>query len=471
MSAEREAERGREVAEQVAAQVGLVEDEALLAYITELGQRVAAQSPRQDVTYTFHVVDMEEPNAFALPGGYVYVSRGLLALSNGEAELANVLGHEIAHVAARHAAQRQTRAAGVGLVLLPAVVGGALLSSLLGVPGDLVNAAVNAPLQMLGIGFIAAYSRDQEREADEVGQAMAARAGIDPHGLADFMGTLEAYQKLQTSDTRRPSFFDSHPTTPERVGTTSTRAEELVFVRAPGIAADRAAFLERIEGLLVGANPAEGLFQGQSFLHPDLDFIVVFPEGWKTRNARAGVGAFAPDEDAQILLELQGRGDDPSVAAQEVLAQLSKNTTLHRLESAPIRIRGLPAHRVRALAIQGRTSAGLELTWVVKDGLIYRFGGLAASGAAAKHAAALESVPASFRALQPAERGSVRELRLRLVAARSGESLARFSDRTGNAWSEQETALANDLEEGATLRGGQLLKVAVPQPYAPPAAP
>jgi predicted Zn-dependent protease len=468
MSSAQEAERGREVAGEVASQVGLVEDEALVGYVSEVGQRVAARSPRQDVTYSFYVLDMEEPNAFALPGGYVYVSRGLLALANEESELAGVLGHEIGHVAARHAAQRQTRAAGVGLVLLPAAVGGALLSSVLGMPGDLVNATVNTPLQMLGVGFIAAYSRDQEREADEVGQTLAAGAGFDPHGLSRFLASLEAYEKLQSGTERGPSFFDAHPTTPERVASTERRAASLAWTRAPGVAADRRAFLERIEGLRIGANPAEGEFREQLFLHPDLDFVVAFPEGWRTQNTRSRVGAVAPEEDAQILLELQGPGDDPGAAAEAALEELGRQATVRVEDSAPLRAGGLPGHRAHVVAVRGRESVALELTWLAKDGLVYRFTGLTRGGDFARHAAVLAAVPQSFRALRREERASIHELRLRLVPAQGGESLARLSDRTGNAWSEAETALANDLEAGTALRAGQLMKLALPQPYVSP---
>ncbi len=468
MSSQREKEVGREAAAQVAQQMGLIEDAALVGYVSELGQRVARHSPRQDVAYSFHVVDMEEPNAFALPGGYIYVSRGLLALSNDESELANVLAHEIAHVAARHSAQRQTRAVGVGLVLLPAAVGGALLGSVLGMPGDLVGATVNAPLQMLGVGFISAYGRDQEREADRVGQKMAAEAGIDPGGLSDFLDTLEAYERLKTGKTRRPSFFDSHPTTPERVATTAKRAGGLEWAPQPG-AGDRAAFLARIEGLLVGRNPAEGVFDGQRFLHPDLDFTVRFPDEWNTVNARAGVGGFAPARDGQILLELQGPGDDPRRAASQALESLPAPAGIQVIDSTELRVGPYPAFRAHLLAARGRDSLPLDITWIAKDGLVYRFTAMAGRERFAAYRAAMRAVPDGFRALSPAERESVRENRLRLVSARAGESLESLGARTGNAWSAAETAVANALPEGI-LESGRVLKIAVPQRYQPDAS-
>jgi len=468
MSRAREQELSREAAEQVAAEMGLVSDPQLLDYVDRVGQRVAARSPRRDVSYAFQVLDTPEPNAFALPGGHVYVSRGLLALANAEAELANVLGHEIAHVAARHAAQRQTRGVGVGLVLLPAAVAGAALGVAIGAPGDLLGAAVNAPLRLAGSGLIAAYGRDQEREADRVGQALVAESGTDPRGLAQFMGTLEAYEELTTGEARRrPGFFDTHPSTPERVANAAGRADELEWTPAPGIAADRAEFLSHLEGIRVGASPAEGVFEGSRFLHPDLDLTLVFPEGWTLVNARAGVAAFAPERDAQIVLEIDGEGGDPKAAAGRALESLGSDTSVEVVAVEDLTIGPHPATRARLRASPGPGQAPLaiEVTWIAKQGLVYRISAVGERAASERHQAALAAVPASFRALDAAERARIRDTRLRVVEAREGESLAGLCERSGNAWSEAETAVANGLAAGAPLATGQRVKVAVEQPY------
>ena len=170
MSPSREAAVGRDAASQVAAEIGLVNDPELTRYVSAIGERLAAKSPRQDVVYRFHVADMPEANAFALPGGYIYVSRGLLALANDEDELANVIGHEIGHVAARHSAQRETRAMGVGILSTLGTVAAGVLG------GAGAAQAASQLGQVAGAGLIASYGRDQERQADEVGQKMAADA-------------------------------------------------------------------------------------------------------------------------------------------------------------------------------------------------------------------------------------------------------------------------------------------------------
>ena len=196
-----------------------------------MSTRWASASPStrrvETSSYRFHVADMPEPNAFALPGGYIYVSRGLLVIANSEAELANVIGHEIGHVAARHASQRETRSVGVGLLsALGTIVAGVAA-------GGQAAQAVSQLGQIAGAGLIASYGRDQERQADEVGQQLAAESGWDPGGgVTTSSSTLERQTTLEHGE-RLPSFLDSHPMTSERAQATAARARSLTRDAAP----------------------------------------------------------------------------------------------------------------------------------------------------------------------------------------------------------------------------------------------
>ncbi|MFB0979189.1 MAG: M48 family metalloprotease, partial [Myxococcota bacterium] len=215
MSEEDEREIDEQEALKVAALMGLVEDPELLSYLKELGEAMAASAPRRKLDYHFNVVEMDAPNAFALPGGHIYVSRGLLVLSNSEAELANVLGHEIGHVAARHAAQRDMRAKTIGLATILGTVGAVIASR---------DGRTAAGVQVLGQGMISAYSREQEREADRIAQDLAVAVGVDPGGMSDFLRSLDSTVRLEQGYSRQTSFFDTHPSTPERVAEASTQA-------------------------------------------------------------------------------------------------------------------------------------------------------------------------------------------------------------------------------------------------------
>jgi predicted Zn-dependent protease len=454
MSPQQETAIGKQAAAQVEREIGLVPDAQLTGYVDGIGQRLAARSPRQDVTYRFAVADMPEANAFALPGGWIYVSRGLLVLANSEDELANVIAHEIGHVAARHAAQRQTRSTGVGLLsalgtLAAAVVVGPEAAQMVGQLG-----------QVAGAGLIASYSRDQEREADAVGQQIAAAAGWDPAGMATFLETLEREGRLRAGGVARaPTFLDSHPAAGERAVVAHRRAAELGARPGAARTRDRTAFLRRIEGVAVGPDPREGVFEDERFLHPELDFAIDFPRGWQTRNARQAVGAMAPRRDALVVLESQGAREEPVQAARRWLAA---NPGAQVVESGAARIGPWPGYQalVRARTQQGE--AVLALTWFAHPRGTFRLTGMTSPSAWRAYAPDFDDVARSLRPLSAAERRGITGLRLAVVSARQGETLAQLSGRTGNRWSLDETAVANALPRDARLEPGLLVKVALP---------
>jgi predicted Zn-dependent protease len=449
---------GREGAEQVAAEMGIFPAPPLTAYVAAVGARVAAHSPRAGVAWRFEIVDQQAPNAFALPDGHIYVSRGLLALTNSEDELAGVLAHEVVHVAARHHAQQQTRAAGVGLLALPAVVAGSLL-------GGPMGQAVEAPVLLLGSGIVASYGRDQEREADHFGQRLAAEAGYDPSALAAFLATLERWSAARESGSQEAGFFDTHPSTPERVANARANAASIELPRTAGIAPDAAAFLGRLDGLLVGPNPAEGVFDGQRFLHPDLDFTLRFPDDWRVANERSVVAASSPDGRATSMMQVQSQGDDPQAAARAMLAALSRETTVDLRRSGPLEIGGRRAFRAEAVARGARGPTALHLTWIAHRGAIFLVAGVADAAAAQASWGAFDAISASFRPLRDEERDSIRELSLRLVRARAGESLDAAARRGGSAWGTRQVAIANACDPNEPLSGDEVLKIAVRLPY------
>ncbi len=451
MSEAREAELGAQAAEQVAASIGLVEDEALTAYVRALGERLAQRSPRRGVRYRFFVADMPEPNAFALPGGYIYISRGLLALSNSEAELANVIGHEIGHVAARHAAQRETRALGANLLTVLGVLAA-------GASGNTALAQATSEFgQIAAAGLIASYGREQEHEADAVGQRIAAGSGWDPAAMASFLDQLRGETRLRTGGERLPSFLDSHPATADRVRVTAERAAGLPVAPTPAIAASRAAFYGRLRGLLIGPNPREGVFRGPLFLHAPLDLALRFPEGWRTQNQKQAVAAQSPERDAVLVLEAQGPSGDPAAAA----AEFAERAQLALGDGERLRGSAFPSYRARARARTESRELALSITWIAHPKVMLRLTGAVAPerwSAALPH---FEHAAASIRTLRAAERESIRAQRLAVATARAGESLDRLSRRVGNRWSVDETAVANDLEKTAPLKAGRPVKVVV----------
>jgi predicted Zn-dependent protease len=457
MSSSEERKLGDEEAKKVAAEMGLVDEPRLVSYVRQVGARVAAGSPRQDVAYTFDVVGMPEPNAFALPGGHVYVTRGLLVLLVSEDELAGVLGHEIGHVAARHSVQQMSRAAPIGILTGIGALATGIVSPFLGDVIGGVGATANALV-------LAPYGRDQEREADRVGAELAAKAGYDPAALASSLHTLEREDKLSNADAAsRGSFFATHPPLPERVSNVEIQAAGLARGKPDPVAGSPAVFLERLDGVVVGPSAAEGVFQDQTFVHPDLDVALTFPAGWKTRNTRAAVGALDPDRRATIVLEAVGTGDDPAqaVAAFDAEAKSDLSSRLERVD-----VGGRRGVHTTARARTNDGPLALDLTWVAQDGHIFRVLGATKPSDFDRFADTFRTTARSLRRPSAAERARVREARLRLVRGRTGETLASLAARTDSVWKPEMVAVANALPDAATPVPDRKVKVAESEPYA-----
>jgi predicted Zn-dependent protease len=450
----------REQAKEVEASFGLVKDPELTAYVDAIGQMLASYSPRKDVEYHFQIVEMEEPNAFALPGGHIYVSRGLLVVANSEAELANVIGHEIGHVAARHAARQDAHVKTMGLATL--------LSDLMS--GGEQESSENEPLSG---SFVARYARNQEREADRIGLELAADAGVDPSGLGRFLGTLDQLSRLRQGFSQPQSYLSTHPADQERMIEAATRAQEHGWrsERPPlrewqagrPVAATREEFLAHIDGLTVGRPASEGVFQEDRFLHADLGFTVQFPSGWRTLNLNDQVVGIAPKRDAVVLLQLDSRGDDPREAA----IAYAMREGLHLGDDISLRVGGLPAFRARALVPTSFGRIPAEITWIAHGGMVFRLLAGMQPGSIRSYEGIFRKYSHSFRSLTEEERAGIGELRLRLARPHAGETMAELSARTHNEWELAYTAVANGLAPAAPLPPGGLIKVAVREPYVP----
>lgn len=448
--------RGEASLRQALPQLPLVRDPALTAYVQALGARLAQQSPRQDVEYQFFVVDWPEPNAFAGPAGFVFVTRGLLAFTNSEDELANIIGHEIGHIAGRHAAGRQSRAAGIELA--NKVLG----SAIAGVAGGGVGAGAAAQAgQVAGLGLSAAYNRDQERESDEIGQQIAAQSGWDPLGMTQFLTALEQLEALQKPDSQRPTYLASHPTLGERVGSTAKRAAALPRGSERPFTVKQRDYYRRIDRIRVGPDPGLGILQGQRFLYVDLDFRIDFPGGWRLANLPAAVVGLSPGRDAVLGIELQPGSSDPAVAAAE-FARLSR---LEVRDLATTSIGGSAATRGRATVVTPAGPLLLELAWISRPGGTLRVIGLAPAARAEEYRAAFATTAESVAPLDRNDRQQVVGYELRFTKGFAGESLEEFARRTLNRWSPDITAIANGLRPGTRLEADRPMKYIVAVTY------
>ncbi len=449
-----QARLGDEAAKQVEQQLGLVRDAALEGYVRAIGEKLAAASALPGGPWKFQVVDASDPNAFALPGGHVYVTRGLLALVNSEDELAGVIGHEIGHVTAQHSAKR----IGAAVITAPIAIGTGLAGLVLGIASPLLGSVVAGTGQLLTSGLvIAPYSREQEHAADEIGQGLTAAVGYDPDGISRFLHTLDREVTLQAGKQSSFHFLDSHPMAPDRVERTAERARTLARAAGQPVASGRADFLRRLDGIVIGSDPAQGVFEEHLFLHPELDLAIAFPPGWETANTAEAVGAMSPDREAVAVLRVAAAGGSLDAVVAEVQRE-QQDLAFERFE-----IGGLPAARSR-FASRGRVS---EITLIGYRGDVYALIADCAEGVAKAYGASLDATARSFRALRAGERTGIRESRLRAREARVGETPASIAERTGSSWKPEQVAVANAVEVGSAFGAGSLVKLSLPQPYTP----
>jgi predicted Zn-dependent protease len=429
---------GRESSEGVKAELGVLEDPALAEYVSGIGNKLLRGMPRRGFDYQFYVVDMVEPNAFALPGGYIFVSRGLLALANSEDELACVIGHEITHAARRHAAAQQ-----------------ALQKTL-------------PPLMLPGSAAkFASYGREMEREADEGGQILCAAAGYDPMAMSTFLTNLGLTSRLQFGYTRNPTFFDTHPGSEERAAANAVRAREIRWRRDPALGDSRAALLRRIDGLEVAQRPEAGMFEGDRFVHPALGFTVRFPSGWNKQNTNRAVGAVEPRGEAVVFLSADSPPGEVGQVAREWIAQQQETMRLNVHDSRPVKVGGIDAWRVEASAVDRGSSLRAQLTFIPFHEATWRITGAAPAVVAKRHEGAMLSTARSFRPLTEDERRGIQVDRLRIATARAGEDLSALSKRTSNVWSVNDTAVYNAVFADHRFEGGESVKIAVRERYTP----
>ena len=453
-SVEKDKAIGKDTAKQVEAEMGLYSDAAKTEYLKKVGRRLVDVNPDQRFEYSFAIIDQFEPNAFALPGGWIYVSRGMLILTNDEAELANVLGHEMIHVTRRHSVRQMSNSLVPGLLSIPGLIVGGVVNEQL---GDLINAPVN----LIGGAYLASHSRKDEFEADEKGQQLAALSGYDPASLAPILDRLEGFVNVSTGEKRIPGFFDTHPTTPDRVERVIRDAKKITWVKQQGIMASSSEYLKKLDGLLVGENPAVGIFRGPIFLQPELQLVITFPEGWKYMNTPQAVFALAPQKDGMVSLGISAEGTDPAQPATQFKDAMKDQYGITPVRSESLKINGLSSHLVEYVDQSKKQGTHLTVYWIAYRDLIYHMVCLAP----ASLKASLDATALSFRSMNVKEKDSIKENRLRIVTARSGETLATLSKRTGNVLDLKMTAVINGIDAEKALKTGQLIKIAVQQSY------
>jgi predicted Zn-dependent protease len=449
MSPAEEMEVGRKEHPKILAQFGGVHDDPNIGgYVAVVGGSLVANSGQARYPFSFTVLNSSVVNAFALPGGYVYVTRGLLALANSEAELAGVLAHEIGHVTARHAAQRYSRnvIAGLGAALLGALTDSDELSSIAQVGSQL---------------YLSGFSRDQEYESDLLGVRYMSRTGYNPRAQASFLATLRAEHELNATVAGRQGadegfdFFASHPRTADRVAAAVRAADQSGL--PPDAPLRRDEYLRAIDGLLYGDDPAQGFVRGRVFAHPGIGFTFEVPAGFRLLNDSQAVLAQGP-RGAVIRFDGEKRQRRGSMAAYLTRVWVPK------ARPADVQTFDLDGMELAtgSARVQG-ASGPLDVRFVAiryNPDQIYRF--LLATPPQATRALQREMLRAalSFRRLNHAEAARYKPRRLQMVRVEPGQSAAGLASFMAvDDYPLERFRVLNALAPGDTLAVGRVVKL------------
>ncbi|HNV03220.1 MAG TPA: M48 family metalloprotease [Vicinamibacterales bacterium] len=432
MSEAQEIQLGRESDPQLRAEMGVYPDQALQRYVESVGMRLAKSSERPDLPWQFAVVDVAAANAFAVPGGFIYITRGLLAHLDTEAELAGVLGHEIGHVTARHSAAAYTRStmATVGM----------LLTSLFAPKAKPYMGAVEAGLSIA----LLKYDRTQELQADRLGAGYAAKVGWAPSGMS---GVLETLGRISAASDSRglPNWLSTHPQPADRLTKLAETVRALESARPSSEwEVNREAYWRHLDGLLYGDNPREGFLRGREFVHPDMRFTVTFPDGWRVQNGRQQVTSAPPGIDGVVIL-LQVVQNPQGASLERVAAAWMSQTGFQKVSGESVRLGGgVPAyHGVYSGQTENGAAVGVEAAHISHAGRVFLLAGVASQARFAQVQPHFARTIRSYSPANEAEMARVKPNRIAFATVASGDTWQSIAQRTGGLVPAGELAIVN----------------------------
>jgi predicted Zn-dependent protease len=447
MSEAQEISIGQESDPQIRQEMGVYNDPALESHISDIGQRIAKVSERPHLPWRFTVVDQPAVNAFAVPGGFIYFTRGILPFLDSEAEVAGVMGHEVGHVTARHSAQQYTRS-----------VGGQLGLTALGIFVPAARPFGELSAQALGLLFLR-YGREDELQSDALGAGYIARLGWDPAAIPGFLTTLGRLDEAAGDRRGVPNWLSTHPEPLARVEEIQPMVEKLRAGRSD-FATNRDAFLSRIDGIIYGDNPEQGIVRGNTFLHPPLRFRVDFPQGWQVNNSPEQVVAKAPNAEVYLLLQLVQKPQGRNI--QEIALSSMQNAGFRAVGGERTTINGLDAFvGLYQGQIEGLGNVGVRAAHIAHGTSVYMLAGLAAPNIFEQADSAFTGAIRSFRPLSAAEAENIRPNRVDLYVVRAGDTWQGIAERSGGVISPATLAIMNKSNPQSQPQAGSRVKIVV----------
>lgn len=447
MSEEREIELGKSYDPQVVAEMGKYENPKMQQFLNEKGQAMAAISERPNLPWKFTLIDSEVVNAFAVPGGFVYFTRGIMAHFNNEAQFAGVLGHEIGHITARHTVAQQAKQT-LGQIGL---IGGMVLSPTIASQGE----ALMQSMQLLFLKF----GRDAESQSDELGVKYSTQIGYDAKEMAGFFGTLD--RLTGGSENRIPEFQSTHPDPANRkvrVGQLAQAAQ--ANTPSKNFEVGRESYLRMIDGMIYGPDPKGGYVEAGSFYHPVLKFQFKIPGQWRLLNSPSQIQIVSPDQKSVMQLRL-AQGTDQEAAARSFIQETGINVA--RSSSNPIN--GLPAVTIigditqQAQQGQQGQSIRVEASFISYGGNVYMIAGMALPNDFSRYQRDIEYTIGTFAQLTDQSKLNKRAETLKIVSNPRQQSLGAALVAAGVPQARvEEIAILNGMQVNQTIPAGYLIK-------------
>ncbi|MEZ4950080.1 MAG: M48 family metalloprotease [Saprospiraceae bacterium] len=452
VSESQEIAMGKSYDPQVISTFGLYEDEKLQKFITEKGMKMAKLSHRPDLPYEFKVVDSPVVNAFAVPGGFVYFTRGIMAHFNNEAEFAGVLGHEIGHITAKHTAKQQT-----GQILGQiGLIAGVVIKPELAQYADVAQQG----MQLLFLKF----SRDHESQSDRLGVAYSTKAGYDAVQMADFFQTIKRIG--EKSGQSVPTMLSTHPDPGDRNAKVKILAQKAQQnVNKDKLIVNRDGYLKMIDGIVYGEDPRQGFVENGNFYHPELKFQFPIPNGWQTQNSPSQFQMAPKDGNAVLMLTL-AQGKTLNEAKQKTIEQMqlqvqSSNTT---------RVNGFPALEMVSVQANQQQAGGTQTsnenqvviftTLIEYGGLVYAFHGLTYQKFINNYKSSFDRTRKAFNSLSDPSKLNRQPERISVVTAPRTANLKETLQEFGMKQARmEELAILNGMQLTDRVNSGTLLKI------------
>ncbi|KXX68626.1 M48 family metalloprotease [Flammeovirga sp. SJP92] len=440
---------GHEYAQSVIKDMGVYQDHALTAYVDSVGQKLVGNLEEKKFDYQFFIVENIEPNAFALPGGYIFITTGLLPIIQTEDELACIISHEIIHSHNRHTVSQFKKGILPRLLEVP--------GNLLGILSKDLETIFNAPIKSTNALYMASHGRKNETEADLEGMELAAKSGYKPSALKDILHRMSTSIELVTGETEQKSYFNDHPYTPDRIN--AIDLQSTFMEKAPSARLTKN-YQTRIDGLLFGESVYKGTFEGQTFMHPVFDFKVTFPEKWNLVNQPDFVGGYSTNGKEGIIITIEKDKDimESALAFMEELSEKEKNAMTSKGYFSNGESEGYLMTFEGELKNEKKYA---NIGWVKIHNYVYKV----TSFTNKPKDIAFEQVATSLKPLEKKDLKEIHTHKIVAVQARKGETLKQLCNRSDNKGNLELISVLNDKKPNDRLEYGEWIKVVNAFPY------